>query len=362
MKSIAITLTASFLLMYSVFGQNCSNCSISVSGSTSLDVNLYPGNTLCISSVGEITGNIYNYGGTVCNEGIISGDYIQFNGILNNYNTVAFSSEMVIWEGTVNNYQSVNSYLLAAHGSQVTINNEGILNPAELDMVGDSLPSTSVLYNHGVLQANLFHVDTSTIYNYGSISISQNMNVNGNATFYGYGILDVAQHYYNNGHSIMYCMANIGGDLYNNGETSGPPFNCGGFNVDGSAYNNGNFGTDSSPVDLCKTSGPSGFDGSLGTIGTNVTYCSCTNTCSFQTADVNEEDLSELLIYPNPASNYITVESTESIGIVFVYDLSGKILYEAIIPENTFDIDLSGFEPGMYLLRTDGKIINFIVQ
>lgn len=50
-------------------------------------------------------------------------------------------------------------------------------------------------------------------------------------------------------------------------------------------------GTNSLPINLCKTSGPSGFDGSLGTIGPNVNYCSCTNDCS---GSINLDELSQI--------------------------------------------------------------------
>lgn len=104
------------------------------------------------------------------------------------------------------------------------------------------------------------------------------------AFFHSYGILETGLNYYNNGFTELYCMATIGGDLFNNGESSGPPFGCGGYTVTGNAYNNGNFGNNALSLDLCKATGPGGFDGSLGTIGPNVTYCVCSNSCTQQSA------------------------------------------------------------------------------
>jgi hypothetical protein len=270
----------------STYGQSCSGCTMNINGTTTLDVNVYPGNVLCIQSGGEVLGDIFNYGGTVCNEGLISGDYIQYSGTLNNYNQATSTSQSIINEGVVNNYQTINSFLMAVHGSSVTINNFGTLSPDELDMTGDSLSQTSVLYNHGTVLTTNFHTDTSTIFNYGSFYTTESIHVNDLAFFHSYGILEAGLNYYNNGFTELYCMAVVNGDLYNNGESSGPPFGCGGFSVDGNAFNNGNYGTNNLALDLCKTSGPSGFDGSLGTIGPNVTYCSCSNACSTQTATV----------------------------------------------------------------------------
>lgn len=266
--------------------QTCTGCTINVNGTSVLDVNLFPGNTLCIQSGGEVLGDIFNYGGTVCNEGLISGDYIQYSGTLNNYNQATSTSQCIINEGVVNNYQTINSFLMAVHGSNVVVNNHGTLSPDELDFNGDSLAQTSVLYNHGTVMTNNFHTDTSTIYNYGSFYTTQSIHVNDMAFFHSYGVLEAGLNFYNNGFTELYCMATVGGSLFNNGESSGPPFGCGGYTVTGNAFNNGEFGTNSLSLDLCKTAGPSGFDGSLGTIGPNVTYCACSNTCTQQSASL----------------------------------------------------------------------------
>ena len=274
------------------YGQNClSGCTININGTTNLNVNVYPGNVLCIQSGSEVLGDIFNYGGTVCNDGLISGDYIQYSGTLNNFNVATSSSQCIINEGVVNNHQTISSYLMAVHGADVTINNHGTLSPDELDMYGDSLAQTSILNNHGTVLTTNFHTDTSTIYNYGSFYTTESVHINEMAFFHSYGILEVGLDYYNNGFTELYCMATVGNDLFNNGESTGPPFGCGGFSVDGDAFNSGNYGTNNLAIDLCKTSGPNGFDGSLGTIGPNVTYCVCANVCQPQTASINEIEI-----------------------------------------------------------------------
>lgn len=320
MKTMKKTLFLILVLgAHFTFGQNCSSCTMNINGATTLDVNVYPGNVLCIQSGGEVIGDIFNYGGIVCNEGIISGDYIQYSGTLNNYNQATSTSQCIINEGVVNNHQTINSFLMAVHGSNVTVNNHGTLSPNELDINGDSLAQTSILYNHGTVLTTNFHTDTSTIFNYGSFYTTESIHVNQMAFFHSYGILEAGLNYYNNGFTELYCMASVGGDFFNNGESSGPPFGCGGFSVDGDAFNNGNYGTNNLTIDLCKTLGPNGFNGSLGTIGPNTTYCICTNVCSPQTAAIEN---SEML-----TSNRSLVKIVDITGREVEYKPSTTLIY-----------------------------------
>lgn len=342
--------------------QNCSGCTISVSGQTVLDVNIYPGNTLCIASNGEVLGDIKNYGGTVCNQGLISGDYIQYSGTLNNYGQATSSSQCILYEGEVNNYGIIASNLMTAQGLDITINNDVQLNVAEIDLNGQSLQTPILLNNNGTIAAGSFHADSSLIQNYGSLTTTMNININWETVFNCYGILECSGNFSNNGLSRMYCMGHIGGDLYNNGETTGPPFGCGGFSVDGDAFNNGDFGIGNLPLDLCKTVGSSGFNGSLGTIGPNVTYCSCTNTCSTQTASLHTEQIDDLSAYPNPTSGSLYVSGLLPNTEVLVMDLHGKTCASFTSSGSNATLDVSALETGVYLLRNETHFLRIRID
>ena len=57
-----------------------------------------------------------------------------------------------------------------------------------------------------------------------------------------------------------------------------------------------------------------------------------------------------LIIYPNPASDYLSVEPTPSIGViqnVQIYSLSGDMMYEATVMDKT---PISFLNAGVYVL------------
>ena len=62
-------------------------------------------------------------------------------------------------------------------------------------------------------------------------------------------------------------------------------------------------------------------------------------------------------VYPNPSNGrfWIDLEQTDS-GNVFIYDSNGRLLLQRIINTGTLDLDLSGWNPGIYWvqLRSEG--------
>ncbi len=57
-----------------------------------------------------------------------------------------------------------------------------------------------------------------------------------------------------------------------------------------------------------------------------------------------------LIIYPNPASDYLSVEPTPSFGViqnVQIYSLSGDMMYEATVMDKT---PISFLNAGVYVL------------
>jgi len=71
---------------------------------------------------------------------------------------------------------------------------------------------------------------------------------------------------------------------------------------------------------------------------------------------LNENDVF-LSIYPNPATNQITISGIESGGTLRLYDLTGKLLLERENRDNTLDV--SGVEAGCYVLevRTESGVL-----
>ncbi|MDX9932372.1 MAG: T9SS type A sorting domain-containing protein [Bacteroidales bacterium] len=78
----------------------------------------------------------------------------------------------------------------------------------------------------------------------------------------------------------------------------------------------------------------------------NVSF---SNKRVFSTSSVSENTLQTLSIYPNPATNQITISGIETGGMLRLYDLSGKLLLERVNRDNTLEI--VGIAAGSYVLE-----------
>jgi len=56
-------------------------------------------------------------------------------------------------------------------------------------------------------------------------------------------------------------------------------------------------------------------------------------------------------IYPNPAQNFITVETNTNIGNLYIFDLNGKCVSSNKIISNNSIIDVSQLQKGIYILK-----------
>jgi hypothetical protein len=77
---------------------------------------------------------------------------------------------------------------------------------------------------------------------------------------------------------------------------------------------------------------------------------------------IKKQDLnsSKIKVFPNPSSDFINLISSENLGDIFLYDLTGKLLYRNVSKGSTIQIPIKEFSNGIYFLKTDeyvGKII-----
>jgi hypothetical protein len=56
------------------------------------------------------------------------------------------------------------------------------------------------------------------------------------------------------------------------------------------------------------------------------------------------------LVYPNPASGYVDIQSNHQHGIVRIYDISGRLLHEELSKPGTHRIDLTRLKSGTYVV------------
>jgi hypothetical protein len=59
-------------------------------------------------------------------------------------------------------------------------------------------------------------------------------------------------------------------------------------------------------------------------------------------------------LYPNPASEQLTIEMESRFNTVEVTSTLGQVVYRASLTEKTKVIDVTGYSAGMYYVRLQG--------
>ena len=60
-------------------------------------------------------------------------------------------------------------------------------------------------------------------------------------------------------------------------------------------------------------------------------------------------------IYPNPADDFVKIESSENINTIKITDISGQIIFEKNINSKSFTIDLNNYTKGIYIINLYSK-------
>jgi hypothetical protein len=63
------------------------------------------------------------------------------------------------------------------------------------------------------------------------------------------------------------------------------------------------------------------------------------------------EKINQVNVFPNPSSNNITVQSTEELGLIIIYNSIGEIIYQSGTNSTVQQIDLSKQPAGIYILQ-----------
>jgi hypothetical protein len=92
---------------------------------------------------------------------------------------------------------------------------------------------------------------------------------------------------------------------------------------------------------------------SQGYIETGSTFA-----CKLYTGNELLKIRNSIILYPNPAQNQVHISSDFSLKSISVYNLTGAKMLEQFPDQNEFDIDISQFPNGIYIINTltiDGK-------
>ena len=83
-----------------------------------------------------------------------------------------------------------------------------------------------------------------------------------------------------------------------------------------------------------------------------------TATINF-TVSISENNEVAFMMYPNPAENYVTIESAKAADVK-IYSISGQMLSQQNISEGTSTIDLSDLNAGIYFVSVNGTMVKVV--
>ncbi|MBW7866716.1 MAG: T9SS type A sorting domain-containing protein, partial [Brumimicrobium sp.] len=89
--------------------------------------------------------------------------------------------------------------------------------------------------------------------------------------------------------------------------------------------------------------------------------CSEQSDCyPFSTLGVNTEFTDKWNVYPNPVNDQLFIESTQDI-VIYIYDITGKIMNVSTLKSGLESIDVSNFAKGVYVIKSDkGAVSKFV--
>jgi spore germination protein YaaH len=73
------------------------------------------------------------------------------------------------------------------------------------------------------------------------------------------------------------------------------------------------------------------------------------------TSGLNNGEIEMPRIYPNPATDYLNIELSQTIEEVSLYDMNGKLLFKVSVNAQSIPIDVVDFASGTYVLRLKTK-------
>ena len=75
---------------------------------------------------------------------------------------------------------------------------------------------------------------------------------------------------------------------------------------------------------------------------------------------VNIENQSEFSYYPNPIENLLKINNQSDEESIFIFDLTGKTVYESKLVNGYNIFDISVFKPGLYSVKIGAKIFKIL--
>jgi len=84
--------------------------------------------------------------------------------------------------------------------------------------------------------------------------------------------------------------------------------------------------------------------------------CSSFSNAIYWTLNLSEEGMTEIKVYPNPATSHLTIESEDNmLELIKIHSVEGKLVYQKGINSHQHKIDVSPLSTGAYLIQLTTK-------
>ncbi|WDF46507.1 T9SS type A sorting domain-containing protein [Chryseobacterium sp. KACC 21268] len=81
------------------------------------------------------------------------------------------------------------------------------------------------------------------------------------------------------------------------------------------------------------------------------------------TLGTKDNELSKVVLGPNPVKDILNVSNSDVITSVKIYDSSGKVIYDKLVEKSkTVNIDVKSFKTGIYFIQLNGEEIYKVIK
>ncbi|MFN7421587.1 MAG: T9SS type A sorting domain-containing protein, partial [Flavobacterium sp.] len=65
-----------------------------------------------------------------------------------------------------------------------------------------------------------------------------------------------------------------------------------------------------------------------------------------------EFEATQVKVFPNPAESVLNIQAANVIEKVTIVNIMGQTVFQSAALENSISLDVTGFQPGMYIVKT----------
>ena len=86
----------------------------------------------------------------------------------------------------------------------------------------------------------------------------------------------------------------------------------------------------------------------------------CWGSCNPCVTGTDFQNINNLKIYPNPSSDFLTIQSNNLINPISIYDITGKLIIQNIGNAKEINIDISNLRSGLYFIKSSSINSSFM--